>query len=290
MFTLGKAYTKLRKKILNVSWLVVQVIVLLALIAGLLVDVLYACSQLPTEDVSKYLTASLGVVALICLASFVIISSRRWSSVSALNEIPRLYIPISVSDIPMTVAKVIRDELMRSYYLLKRAVPKADDSPVEGWGQTVATNVAPRSANLQESHVSADHPLAHSPSLTGKSTHRGRVKRGSSSPVYTGRQPSVQYKDASAQESEPISYIDSVFQTVALLENKAKQLSPSLERKPTMTLREYVHFLAENGVWDRPDIAFHFVQRYERLRYGAIECNVFQYQEIMKLSALVLRR
>ncbi|KAJ3044715.1 hypothetical protein HDV00_001119 [Rhizophlyctis rosea] len=98
---------------------------------------------------NKYLILGAGSACLVCLIGvLLVLSSRKLSTRSALQDIPKLYIPINPSD---KVHRLIQNDLSRVANITLEAKPRIEDVPSVGWGRagTQYENVHFQTAALQ---------------------------------------------------------------------------------------------------------------------------------------------
>ncbi|KAJ3018691.1 hypothetical protein HKX48_002734 [Thoreauomyces humboldtii] len=74
-------------------------------------------------------------VVLLFLGAVLIISARSLSIRSALQDIPKLYVPINPSDLPKRVHRLIQADLSKVATISRAAVPRPQDALDLGWGK-----------------------------------------------------------------------------------------------------------------------------------------------------------
>lgn len=186
--------------------------------------------------------------------SLLILSSRKWSIVTSLNDIPKMYVPINQIDLHKPVHKLVHGELNRVNDILAERKPLSEDMTELGWGPLDGEfDLLKLSIGIYQ----LEHELTHLHSII--------------------------------IHSDPIHYKSAVIQTSGLLEEAAARLSPYFIRQPHMTFRRYLEYLVSIQVIEREEIARYYIDRYEYARFCDAELSTAEYKEAMKLFALLLR-
>ncbi|KXS18927.1 hypothetical protein M427DRAFT_95806 [Gonapodya prolifera JEL478] len=88
--------------------------------------------------------------------------------------------------------------------------------------------------------------------------------------------------------SEPIYFQSAVLETVDIINQKASQLSPSLTRRPGMTVKRYIDTLVGQSLVDAT-VARFYLELYEKAQYGREETTESEYADFLKVFALLLK-
>ncbi|KAI9104634.1 hypothetical protein DFS34DRAFT_204274 [Phlyctochytrium arcticum] len=154
---------KLYRTIYSISSLVVVLLVSIAVLGLCGLDIFLRIYE------NRVLLVSAGSsVCLLVVASLLIVSSRKLSIRSALQDIPKRYVPINRTDVPKRVYQLIQADLSKVANIASSAKPRAIDAPDIGWGQpdTEFEGVHYRTAAIQsfeilESAVTQYHQALH---------------------------------------------------------------------------------------------------------------------------------
>ncbi|KND05155.1 uncharacterized protein SPPG_00823 [Spizellomyces punctatus DAOM BR117] len=85
---------------------------------------------------NKYVLIGAGSsVCLLGVGALLIISSRKLSIRSALQDTPKLYVPINPSDVPKRVYRLIQADLSKVANISLEAKPRPEDALDLGWGK-----------------------------------------------------------------------------------------------------------------------------------------------------------
>ncbi|ORX78066.1 hypothetical protein BCR32DRAFT_295241 [Anaeromyces robustus] len=88
---------------------------------------------------------------------------------------------------------------------------------------------------------------------------------------------------------ENIHFQTAIVQSSSLLESTVLKFNGQLVREPYMTIRQYINILANNKLINR-DIGLCYVNNYEHACYSSDEIKEDEYEETMKLLAILLKK
>jgi len=109
----------------------------------------------------------------------------------------------------------------------------------------------------------------------------------SAEPLPEDIQPSGWGKKGTMYEN--IHFQTAIVQSSSLLEATVLKYNEHLVREPYMTIRQYINILANNKLINR-DIGLCYVNNYEHACYSTDEIKEDEYEETMKLLALLLKK
>ncbi|KAI8826823.1 uncharacterized protein EV422DRAFT_511554 [Fimicolochytrium jonesii] len=116
--------------VLNISWLLVLLLLVTAIMGFCGLDIFMRLFQ------DRVLLISAGSsVGLLVLGAVLISSARTLSIRSALQSIPKVYVPINPSDLPKRVHKLIQADLSNVANIALEAKPRPQDAFELGWGK-----------------------------------------------------------------------------------------------------------------------------------------------------------
>ncbi|KAJ3341859.1 hypothetical protein HDU93_003980 [Gonapodya sp. JEL0774] len=88
--------------------------------------------------------------------------------------------------------------------------------------------------------------------------------------------------------SDIIHFQSTILETVDIINQKVRQLHPSLERRTGMTVRRYIDSLVDHQLVD-PTIARFYLELYEKAKFGRDETTATEYADFLKVFALLLK-
>ncbi|KAI1480683.1 hypothetical protein F4774DRAFT_68610 [Daldinia eschscholtzii] len=229
---------------------------------------------------------------------------RLYVTRTVLASIPKTWIPVEKGDIPKDVRKVIATDLGRSAAIALGARPKVvapviratslEDVAEEGVVADGNTKKPRRSLQLFKSKSPATVEeklgisLPHLYPVWGEIEHDGWGSP--SSPDL----PNIQY---STVLSELPNLIEAKAVSQAPVDPSSAMSPPMfdadavnlLQRRPNMTMRDYVTHLISIGVLLSSQEAFEFLDSYERARFSTRPMSNAHFRQLMHLFAEVLR-
>ncbi|KAI9765604.1 MAG: hypothetical protein M1840_007293 [Geoglossum simile] len=240
------------------------------------------------------LAAIAGAYLLTAILALLIYSSRLYTNRSALQGIPKAWVPIEKGDVGRSVAGMIEEGLRRSATVARDARPRdlrADEGGERGSGSLGGGSVVRDGGAgglLQRTDHERQDATVTVPPVWGHIAHPGH-----SSPSSPGF-PNLHYLTVILElphliEAKAVSLAPpSPSQTATTLARPSSHGLSVLQRPSTMSLHEYLNHLTGLNLIKPPALGEEFLTRYEGARFSGVELKEEEFRELLGVFAQVL--
>ena len=227
-----------------------------------------------------------GGYVLLALTMLAFTVNRTVSVRHALNDIPKLYMPVNLEDLPQHIYERIRNEWIRVRKIPLHPVPRECGQP--GWGmEEVRNNNTTTREEPKQQQVRA---------------FRSKMKTTNRKELHI---PTAVVRDPAPSHLRPIHYKKSIIQSWLVVESLAASipfedgskgmvesdstLDCSHSRPPWMSLSQYMDYLTMSFQMD-PRIVRFYKDGFYKARYSEDELSAEEYRDIMKCLVVMVKQ